>query len=57
MNPFPELEKSEWDLTHESAAPSGMKGLTTLVLNLSSPPKIKRKKDGLLARPWRSLNA
>ncbi|MFO0718634.1 MAG: hypothetical protein U0522_01220 [Candidatus Paceibacterota bacterium] len=27
-NQFPELEKSEWDLAHESATPSGMKGLT-----------------------------
>ena len=27
-NPFPELEKSEWDTAHESATPSGMKGLT-----------------------------
>ncbi len=27
-NPFPELEKSEWDAAHEGAAPHGMKGLT-----------------------------
>ena len=27
-NPFPELEKSEWDLAHDSATPNGMKGLT-----------------------------